>query len=155
MGVALIRPARLEEIERLREFEQRIVAAERPFDPTLRETGVRYYDIPALLADPDSRFLVADVAGASVGCGFARIDAAKPYLRHARQAYLGLMYVDVKFRGQGINRQIVEELMQWCRSRQVQELRLDVYAHNRPAVRAYEKAGFEAHLLQMRVELAP
>ena len=137
----------------LRHFEQQIVAAERPFDPTLREHGVSYYDIERLLGNPDVRVLVAEAAGEPIGCGLARIDLAKPYLRHERQAYLGLMYVDPRFRGQGANRRILAALMDWCRGREVLELRLDVYGANDAAVRAYEKAGFAAHMLEMRLAL--
>lgn len=34
----------------LRRFEQAIVAAERPFDSTIRKGDVAYYDLDALLA---------------------------------------------------------------------------------------------------------
>ncbi len=32
------------------------------------------------------------------------------------------------------------------------EIRLDVYAQNESAIKAYEKAGFEPHLLTMRLK---
>ncbi len=155
MSGVRIREARLDELPLLQRFEQAIVAAERPFDPTLRDTGVRYYDIDALLRSPDARFAVAETQGELIGCGFARIDAAKPFLNHDRHAYLGLMYVDPRHRGRGVNQQIIEDLKHWCRERRVYELKLDVYAGNLAAVRAYEKAGFSGLLLQMRVNIEP
>ena len=33
------------------------------------------------------------------------------------------------------------------------ELRLEVYSDNRIAIAAYEKAGFSAHILEMRLRL--
>lgn len=155
MTGVLIRAARLEELPELQRFEQAIVNAERPFDPTLRPTGVRYYDIEAILRSPDALFAVAELDNELIGCGFARIEAAKPFLDHEHHAYLGLMYVDPRHRGRGVNQCIVEELKNWCRARQVYELKLDVYAGNQSAVRAYEKAGFEGLLLQMRVNIRP
>lgn len=152
---AMIRAANLEELPTLRRFEQAIVAAERPFDPTLRDSGVCYYDIEAILRSPDARFAVAAVGQELVGCGFARIETAKPFLTHDRHAYLGLMYVEPRFRGRGINRQIIEDLKSWCLAQQIYELRLDVYAENLPAVRAYEKSGFAGQTLQMRLNIKP
>jgi GNAT superfamily N-acetyltransferase len=147
------RTATLQDIEALRRFEQGIVAAERPFDPTLREGAIQYYDLEAMLVAADVRFLAAERGGELIACGFARIDAAKPYLRHRRQAYLGLMYVEPRYRGQSINRGIVERLKDWCRERGVTELRLEVYNGNRIAVAAYEKAGFAKHMVEMRLGL--
>jgi GNAT superfamily N-acetyltransferase len=149
----LFRTATPSDIEALRRFEQGIVAAERPFDPTLRDGAIQYYDLEAMLVAVDVRFLVAERSGELIGCGFARIDAAKPYLRHRQQAYLGLMYVDPRYRGQSINRGIVERLKDWCRERGVTELRLEVYNDNRIAVAAYEKAGFAKHMVEMRLGL--
>jgi RimJ/RimL family protein N-acetyltransferase len=147
------RPATTEDIGALRQFEQGIVSAERPYDPTLRPEGVQYYDIEAMLRADNVRFIVAERGERLLGCGFARVDSAKPYLNHARQAYLGLMYVDPDFRGQSINGAIVERLKQWCRDQGVTELRLDVYSDNSVALGAYEKAGFRRHMIEMRLQL--
>jgi GNAT superfamily N-acetyltransferase len=89
----------------------------------------------------------------AIGCGFARLDTAKPYLRHREEAYLGLMFVDPFCRGRGVNQQILDHLVQWCRRKGVLELRLDVYSGNQSARRAYEKAGFSASMVEMRMRL--
>jgi GNAT superfamily N-acetyltransferase len=148
-----IRPAIVADIETLRRFEQGIVSAERPFDSTLRTGVVQYYDIEAMIADDRVRFLIAESAGAPIGCGFARLESAKPYARHATQAYLGLMYVEPSFRGRSINRQIIEALKSWCAERGVSELRLEVYSANAVALGAYAGAGFAPHMLEMRLQL--
>jgi GNAT superfamily N-acetyltransferase len=148
-----LRIALPEDLEVLREFEQGIVAAERPFDPTLADRDVHYYDIAAMLADEGVRFVVAEAQGEAVGCGFARIEAAKPYLKHRRQGYLGLMFVKPGHRGRGVNQLIIDALKAWCLANEVRELRLDVYAGNNGALRAYEKAGFQSHLMEMRLAL--
>ncbi len=150
-----IRAATPEDLPTLLAFEQAIVAAEQPFDVTLRDADVHYYDIAAMLSAPDVRFLVAAAGAELVGCGFARIEAAKPYLKHARHAYLGLMYVKDSHRGRGINGRIIDGLKAWCCTRGIFELRLDVYAGNTAAVSAYQKAGFAGLLLEMRLELRP
>ncbi len=44
----------------LERFQQGVVSAERPYDPTLREGPVRYYDIAEMLSRGDVLFLVAE-----------------------------------------------------------------------------------------------
>ena len=149
----LFRAATVQDIEHLRRFEQGIVATERAFDPTLKAGRIQYYDIEAMLVAAEVQFLVAERGGELVACGFARIDDAKPYLNHRQQAYLGLMYVDPRYRGQSINRGIGERLKAWCRAQGVTELRLEVYSDNRAAVAAYEKTGFSKHMVEMRLRL--
>jgi GNAT superfamily N-acetyltransferase len=148
-----IRQAVPDDLTTLLRFEQGVVRAERPFDPTLREGAIRYYDIAAMLRDVAVHFLIAEQDGAPLGCGFARLEAAKPYLRHAQRGYLGLMYVEPAHRGQGVNAQIMAALQAWCAARGVTELRLDVYHANAGAIRAYRKAGFEPHMVEMRLQL--
>ena len=149
----ITRKAATGDLPALHQFQQGIVAAERPFDMTLCAGAIQYYDLERLLSDTNVELVIAEFAGEPVGCGFARIDFAKPYVKHRKQAYLGLMYVEPRLRGQGVNRQVIRHLQCWCRSKGVRELRLDVYAGNAAAIKAYEKVGFAGHLLEMRVEL--
>jgi GNAT superfamily N-acetyltransferase len=150
MAEVRIRPATLNDLETLLRFEQGVVKAERPFDPTLREETIHYYQLPELIASSQALVLVAEVEQQVVGSGYARILAAKPYLKHEQYAYLGFMYVAPAYRGQGLNGLILQQLTQWAAAQGLTEMRLEVYAHNQPAVRAYEKAGFAAHMLEMR-----
>ncbi len=159
-----IRPATNADLPTLYRFEQGVITAERPFDPTLKPDPINYYDLAAMIDHPDIQLLVAEFAagqqtpvadqqtptGVLVGSGYARIEPAKPYLRHPAHAYLGFMYVDPAHRGKGINTLIIEGLRQWAQSREITELRLDVYNNNTSAIRAYEKAGFVPHMLNMR-----
>jgi GNAT superfamily N-acetyltransferase len=149
----LIRPAVLRDLDSLVRFQRGVVDAERPFDATLRHGDIRYYDIERLIDVENARFLIAQAAEKIVGCGFARIEAAKGYLKHAEHAYLGLMFVEPAHRGLGINGKIIEELKVWCRHRQVRELRLEVYRGNAAALNAYAKAGFIEHMVEMRMAL--
>ena len=122
-------------------------------DARLSKGMVRYYDLAGMLVDDSVEMLLAVDDSTPIGCGFARLEKAKAHLRHRHEAYLGLMYVDPDFRGRGVNRQLLDHLIQWCRLKGVLELRLDVYAGNQPALRAYEKAGFSGSLVEMRMTL--
>ena len=152
MHEILIREATLLDLDALYQCEQAIISAERPYDRTLKPDVIRYYNIERMLEVSHVHFLVATSQEQEViGCGFARIEAAKNYVRHSEHAYLGLMYVDPRYRGEGINGRIIMALQAWCRERNVAELRLDVYDGNSGALRAYEKMGFVKHMVEMRM----
>ena len=148
-----IRKASLADLEKLLEFEQGVIAAERPFAKNLKAGDIAYYDVVQLIADGNTELLVAEFEGKLIGSGYATIREAKPYNKHPRYSYLGFMYVEPGYRGKGVNKLIIDELAEWSRSRGVYELRLDVYDSNQAAIRAYEKVGFSKNLVEMRVEL--
>ncbi len=148
-----IRKATLEDLDVLFEFEQGIVLAERPYDKTLAEDPISYYDIGELIQSEDAEVLVAYDKTKIIASGYAKIEDAKPYLSHDKYGYLGFMYVDQEYRGRGINKLIVDGLFEWLRFRDISEVRLDVYDENLAAIRAYEKVGFERHLINMRISI--
>ena len=147
------RSATVVDLDTLLQFEQGIVAAERPFDPTLKAGEIHYYDLKALILSPDSEVVVATSGQEIVGSGYAQIRPGKDYNAHQYFAYLGFMYVKPAFRGQGVNGLVLEALTSWSRSQGIAEIRLEVYAENAGAKRAYEKAGFTPNLLEMRINL--
>jgi GNAT superfamily N-acetyltransferase len=148
-----IRKATLNDLTTLLEFEQGIIAAERPFDPTLKEETISYYNIEKMISATDIEVVVAVLNKQIIGSGYARIEKAKPYLNHELYAYLGFMYTHPDHRGKGVNNQIIEALTNWVRSQNIFEMRLDVYNDNPSAIRAYEKVGFKKHLINMRIGL--
>lgn len=145
-----IRKARLEDLPILLEFEQGIIEFERPFDPTLKEEKISYYDIKAMLFAEEVEVLVVVDKEEVVASGYARIEPGKPYLKHVTYGYLGFMFVKESHRGKGINKLIVDGLQDWCVSKNINEIRLDVYAENPGAIKAYEKAGFKSFMMNMR-----
>lgn len=153
MKTITIRKAHPNDLEKLLEFEQGIITAERPFDPTLRAEKINYYDIEKMISALDVEVLIAEIGSEIVSSGYARIVTAKPYLNHLNYAYLGFMYTDANHRGKEINAKIIQALKEWCNLQNVFELRLDVYNDNISAIRAYEKSGFKKHLINMRMIL--
>ena len=145
-----IRPATTADLPTLLQFEQGVIKAERPMDPTIKAGPINYYDLPAMLAAANIHLLVAVLGDTLIGSGYARIEAGRTYLKHTHHAYLGFMYTDPAHRGKGVNQLIIEGLREWAAAQNITELRLDVYDVNEAAIRAYEKAGFTRHLVQMR-----
>lgn len=147
-----IRPAQLEDLPTLYRFEQGIISAERPFDPTLKPDPINYYDLKELILSPEAQVLIASSKGKLVGSGYALIKSGKVYHRHNRYTYLGFMYVEPEFRGRGVVSLIINELHKWSRNQGIDEVRLEVYDQNSPAIKAYEKLGFKKHMIEMRLD---
>jgi len=148
-----IRQAIETEIDILLSFEKGIIETERPFDNTLKEGEIHYYNLIGLIRSQKAEVLVALVNNEIVGSGYAKILSAEPYQKHTEYAYLGFMYVKPAFRGQGINQKILHGLMDWAKNQNLTEVRLEVYNENTIAKNAYLKAGFKPNLLEMRLEI--
>lgn len=148
-----VRKATLADLEILYAFEQKIIRAERPFDVTLDEDPISYYDLGELVLADNAIVLLAVTGSKIIGSGFGHIREAQPYLVHKLYAHLGFMYTDPDYRGKGVNKAIVGALTDWARSKKITELRLTVYNDNAPAIKAYEKVGFKRHIMEMRTNL--
>lgn len=146
-----IREAKLDDLAVLLHFEQEIVKAERPFDPTIRDGEVSYYDLKSMIEDSNACVVVAEVDGRIVSSGYAIIKKARHYLDHEDYAYLGFMFTDEVYRGKGINALIIDFLKDWAYKKGLKEIRLTVYCDNIPAIKAYEKVGFKKHIIEMRL----
>ena len=147
------RPATAIDLPILLTFEQRIIAAERPYDETLLPDPISYYDIGELITSPESEVIVAELDGVLIGSGSARRKASRHYAEPAFHAYIGFLYVVPEHRGKGVNHRVLNALFAWARANDLPDVHLTVYPGNEPAMRAYEKVGFEPHILEMRMNL--
>ena len=146
----VIRTAFADDIKTLLAFEQGVINTERNFDITIKRNDTRYYDLKEMLTNPDIKILVAQSGTEIIGCGYARIENAKPFFEYKRYSYLGFMYVKPEYRGKGVNQKIIEALQQWSFEKEITELRLQVYNENTGAIKAYEKSGFSKLIIEMR-----
>ncbi len=153
MKEIIIRKATLEDLEILMRFEQGIIKAERPLDETLKSGDISYYDIRKMILESETEVAVAEIDNKILGSGYAKIIEAKDYYDFKKYAYLGFMFTDIDFRGMGINVKIIDYLKKWCLSKNIIELRLDVYDINISAIKAYEKSGFIKDMVNMRIRL--
>ncbi len=91
--------------------------------------------------DPDSRIVVADADGELAGMtGVFRSHGVKN--RHA--AHIWGVYVQPKYRGRRLVDQMIEEVLNWCRSREVRIVRLSATCVS-PAARCYQRCGFQVY----------
>lgn len=149
----IVREARLEELPDLKAFEQEIIRYERSFAPQLKEDPITYYDIKELIQRDDAQVLVAVDGNKIIASGYVLVKKSEPYFRSEQYAYLGFMFVAPKYRGQGINGVINQNLIVWAKERGLSEIQLEVYASNDSAIRAYRKMGFQPNILNMRLNI--
>ena len=59
-----------------------------------------------------------------------------------REAWLGILIGDKKFRGKGVASEVIEELITYLLNKNIFFLKLNVHKQNFAAIRAYKKTGF-------------
>lgn len=148
------REALMAEIEMLRELEQKIVEAERPFNPSIKPKNAVYYDLDDLISSESAYVLVAEDSERIIGTGYLQIRRSKDSLVHENHGYLGFMFVDPSYRGLGLNPAIMDKLITWGKAKGLRDFYLDVYAENQVAINAYEKSGFAKSMIEMKLTLA-
>ncbi len=134
-------------------FEQGIITAERPFDPTLDKDPLHYYDLGKYIEAEDVEIILATHKNEIVGSCYVKKAKAKAYVDHEFYAYLGFVFVQPDFRGQGISGNLVNKAKEWALANDLNELRLEVYEENTAAIRSYQKAGLKKHMVEMRIGL--
>ncbi|MEC3906721.1 GNAT family N-acetyltransferase [Tamlana sp. 2201CG12-4] len=149
----IVRKATLKDLPVLLLFEQGVIKAERPFDPTIKDGSINYYDISDLITNEDSEVFVIEINKEIVASGYVKIKPDRHYLKHTKQGYLGFMFVKENHRGKQLNQLIINALLEWCKAHHIFEIRLDVYQDNIPAIKAYEKMGFKKHMVNMRLNI--
>ena len=148
-----IRKATIEDLTVLFEFEQGVLRAERPMDETLKLKNTYYYDIPNLIEDSSVELVIAELDGVIAGCGYAKIKKARDCFQFDQFSYLGFMFTKEDYRGRGVNKKIMNYLYNWSFSKGINEVRLEVYPTNIPAIKAYEKSGMTCSMQTMRIDL--
>ncbi|TDR23289.1 GNAT family N-acetyltransferase [Marinicella litoralis] len=152
MSATHIRPASIADLPTLLEFEQKIIATERPMDPTLiQDQPISYYPIKDYIHAEDTEVLVAVDDAQIVGSVYGQIRPRKNFFQSTHLGYIGFMYVKKSYRGQGISKALIEAITAWFHQHHIKEIILHVYAKNPRAIRAYEKVGFAHHLIEMRL----
>ena len=151
-----LRAATLADVISLKQLEQGVIEAERPYDATIHSTNAKYYNIEQLISNDKSYLLVVEEINSTavLASGYVQVRKSKEYKTHLHHGYLGFMWVDIKLRGNGVNQVVVKALMEWAKTKyKVTHFYLDVYHLNVSAVRAYQKVGFVPLLSNMSMSI--
>lgn len=148
-----LREANLEDLPILLDFEAALIAYEREFTPSLKKTSFHYYDLKAYISDPSISVVVAEHNAQLIGSGYGLVKENKAYKNPEFYVFLGFMYVIPEYRGKGVNKKIVDYLLDWGKNKGYNEFQLAVYAQNESAIKAYKKVGFSFETHTMRINL--
>jgi GNAT superfamily N-acetyltransferase len=149
-----IRPATLHDLDVLLQFEQGLIQAELPMDDLITTSQtIHYYDIPGLIVSEHILLLVAETGSRVIGCGYGKTVENPVWMTEKQHGYIGFMFVEDAYRGQGISKQIIARLCDWFRTKNLKEVRLQVYEKNPAAIKSYQGSGFKELRRMMRKEL--
>lgn len=148
----IIRSATHEDLSTLFQFEQGVITTERQFDPTIKSGHINYYNLKEMIQAANVEVAVAETDNKLIACGYARIEEnSKLFFNYEKYAYLGFMYVVPEHRGKGVINKIIDYLKTWVSMQNINEMRLEVYAGNEAAIKAYERIGFSQLIIEMRM----
>ncbi|HKE23873.1 MAG TPA: GNAT family N-acetyltransferase [Bryobacteraceae bacterium] len=107
----------------------------------------------ALIAAPESgEILLIEAGGQAVGILVMTIGWSLEF--GGRFGLVDELFVAEQWRGHGIGMQALQFAEQWCRERDMEAVRLEVWTGNPGAIRLYQRAGFaleERHLMTRRI----
>lgn len=146
-----LRPATIEDLPILLKFEQGIVNTERVFDATLKEGEIHYYDIAKMIESENTQVLIVETNSEIVASGFVQILEAEAFRKFEKYSSFRFMYVKETHRNKGLNKMILDGLIKWSDSKNIKQIKLNVYDENTPALNAYLKAGFKKTMVEMQL----
>jgi len=90
----------------------------------------------------NSLVLIASINKTIVGYLIANIRKVPPYRNINNIAEIENMFVEKRYRGNGIGRKMVEEFFAWAKSKGVKFTTVTAFAKNKLALKFYQKLGF-------------
>jgi ribosomal protein S18 acetylase RimI-like enzyme len=131
------------------EFDsQRFLAA-----TTLTAEGYASF-LRSQLADPDVVVLVAEIDGHVVGYAFGAIEGVDYLSLRGPAGVLHDLIVDAEYRGRGIGRLLLDEMVSTLASRGAPRIVLSTAERNTSAQRFFERLGFRRTMIEMTRELS-
>lgn len=93
-------------------------------------------DFKRLIESNDSVYMVILADGLQIGTA--------GYTYNGFEGYINNVVIDEAYRGQGLSKILMEELLKKGRAEGINDYTLEVRVSNTPAVRLYESLGFES-----------
>lgn len=96
-----------------------------------------------IVAEPDK------IIGYAVGI----IEKAKPFVTPEEIGRISDMFVEEKYRNQGIGKKMVDTLINWFKQKGIIYVELSVDSRNEIGVTAWQNLGFKEYMKKMRLDL--
>jgi ribosomal protein S18 acetylase RimI-like enzyme len=159
-----IRPATPDDVPAVLPMVRKVCAFHESLDPAkygFRKDPARMYDqwLVGRSTDPRSVFLVADrsaggtKAPALAGFLVGTVEREIPIYRLKEFGFIHDLWVEEKYRNEGIARQMVTLAIERFREIGVKQVRLDTAAANEPARNLFLACGFRPSIIEMLTEL--
>lgn len=139
-----IRAATPNDLDLLLRWGRALHDVERAFEPqlTYNEAHARERYVEAL-HEPQTLFLIAELAALPVGYLYAYIVDAPPYFAaRAKHCIIEVVYLEPQARGRGVAQNLIAGCSQWARAAGASQLLAGVYAANEPSITVFTNQGF-------------
>lgn len=102
-----------------------------------------------LMAAEDTLVLVALEEGNVVGYSVAQVRKSSPAFKRERFGFIDAVAVKVDYRRRGIGAQMLEKILDWFKSQNIDMIELDVTAANQIGYPFWKKHGFKDYQHRM------
>ena len=110
--------------------------------------------IKDLIKSPNSYLFIAEVNSKPIGCCFAEImKMAKNWYKYKKMGYLGMLYVDKKFRRKGIAKKLNKERIRWLKSKGIKACFNKVLSKNKYSLKFEKQEGFKPYIIRLYKEI--
>tara|TARA_Y100000310_G_scaffold327385_1_gene393677 strand:- start:2702 stop:3178 length:477 start_codon:yes stop_codon:yes gene_type:complete len=148
-----IRKATLKDLNTLMNLQYKMKQDEKIYMQGLNKKGkfVTYTksEIKKILTSPKGYFLLAESNKIPIACGFAMIEKPPIWMKYKRIGHLGMIYVDKKYRRNGIAIAIKKQRIKWLKSKGIKFCYVAVFTNNIPSIKYQEKMGFKPYNLKL------
>lgn len=150
-----IRRAEIGDLEQIQNLLNKLCEKEfNEFDETINpsygttENGKKFTE--ERIEDPNNSFcMVAVDEGKVIGYFLGGINMVEDYRTVNKIGEGESMFVEEKYRGQGIGTKFLGFFEEWCKEKKLNRIRLVASSRNKKAIDLYEKLGFEGYDLQL------
>jgi ribosomal protein S18 acetylase RimI-like enzyme len=102
-----------------------------------------------MIKSDDAQVLVVLDEGQIVAYSIAQILKRPPIAKHPEYGFISHLCVKSEYRRKGLGKQILDKILEWFKSRQIDRIELSVVAKNQIAYSFWKKQGFEIFLHRM------
>jgi ribosomal protein S18 acetylase RimI-like enzyme len=102
-----------------------------------------------LIKPDDAQVLVALDQGQIVAYSIAQILKRPPIAKYPAYGFISDLCVKSEYRRKGLGKQILDKILEWFKSRQIDRIELTVLAKNQIGYSFWKKQGFEIFLHRM------
>jgi GNAT superfamily N-acetyltransferase len=146
-----IRPAEPDNLDLLVGWGRALHEVERAFEPQLTydedQARKRYGDA---LHDPQTLFLIAELAAQPVGYLYAYLaDAPEYFAARTKHCIIEVVYLEPQARGYGIVRELIARCSEWARAAGASRLIAGIYAANESSIKVFAGQGFAPYHVTM------